>query len=71
MTRDKVYECIKQLKPKNSEGYDRIPQRILLDGIEALSTPFSKLFKMICNDGTIPGQWLISKIKEFITKMKM
>ena len=46
MTRDKVYECIKQLKPKNSEGYDRIPQRILLDGIEALSTPFSKLFKL-------------------------
>ena len=31
MTRDRVLECIKQLKNKNCGGYDRIPQRILLD----------------------------------------
>ena len=35
MTRHRVYECIKQLKTKDCEGYDRIPQRILLDGIDA------------------------------------
>ena len=47
MTRDRVYECLKQLKSKNCEGYDRIPQKILLDGLDALLTPFSKLFAMI------------------------
>ena len=62
MTRDRVYECLKQLKSKNCEGYDRIPQRILLDGVDALLTPFSKLFAMIYRDRVLPRQWLISKI---------
>ena len=62
MTRDKVYECIKQLKSKNCEGYDPIPQRVLLDGIDVLTPPFGKLFAMIKIDCMIPGQWLISKI---------
>ena len=44
MTRDRVYECIKQLKTKNCEGYDRIPQRIILDGIDSLIDPFQRLF---------------------------
>ena len=28
MTAIDIYECVKQLKIKNCEGYDRIPQRI-------------------------------------------
>ena len=47
MTRDRVYQCIKQLKVENSEGYDRIPQRILLDGVDALISPLASLFSMI------------------------
>ena len=62
MTRDNVYKCIKQLKTKNSEGYDRIPQRILLDGIDILISPFAKLFTMIYQERAIPEQWLIAKI---------
>ena len=32
MSRLEILECVKQLKIKNCEGYDRIPQRILIDG---------------------------------------
>ena len=39
MTRDKIIECVKSLKVKNTEGYDRIPQRIIIDGLESLSKP--------------------------------
>ena len=50
MTRDRVFECIKQLKSKNCEGYDCIPQRIILDGIDALLDPFARLFSLIYKD---------------------
>ena len=52
----------KKLKLKNTEGYDRIPQRILIDGKDVLNKPLSNLFKLIYKDQVIPGQWLISKI---------
>ena len=57
-----ILECIKQLKIKNCEGYDRIPQRFLIDGIEILIKPLFKLFSLIYRDKQIPEQWLIAKI---------
>jgi hypothetical protein len=42
-----IIEVIKSLKHKNSEGYDRIPQRIPLDGMEQLILLFEKLFNLI------------------------
>ena len=57
-----IIECVKQLKIKNCEGYDRIPQRILIDGIDVLIKPLSHLFNLIYNEKVIPEQWLISKI---------
>ena len=36
-----ILECVKQLKIKNCEGYDRIPQRFLIDGIDILIRPLS------------------------------
>ena len=47
---------------KNTEGYDRIPQRIIIDGLESLGKPLEKLFAMIYRDKKVLGQWLISKI---------
>ena len=61
MGESQVLECVKSLKNKNSEGYDRIPQRILVDGAEALALPLSTLFNKIYHQRTIPGQWLVSK----------
>ena len=41
MTSLKITECVKDLKFKNTEGYDRIPQRILIDGLD--------IVRLFCN----------------------
>ena len=38
-----VKECMLSLKMKNSEGYDRIPQRCLVDGVDCLCVAFNGL----------------------------
>ena len=47
MSINEVAKCLKSIKMKNSEGYDRIPQRVLLDGNEHLLLPMAKLFELI------------------------
>ena len=47
MDLESVVTCMKSLKSKNSEGYDRIPQRILVDGVDILSVPMQKLMSLI------------------------
>ena len=42
-----VKECMKNLKMKNCKGYDRIPQRILVDGAEIIDKAYAKLFEKI------------------------
>ena len=39
MTKSDIISCIKMLNIKNFEGYDRIPQRVLIDGIDLLINP--------------------------------
>ena len=62
MSRSEVETCLKSIKLKNSEGYDRIPQRILADGALILLTPLTKLFNLIYHQKAIPAQWSVSKI---------
>ena len=38
------------IKMKNSEGEDRIPQRVLIDGMEQLIVPLTHLFKIFVQD---------------------
>jgi hypothetical protein len=40
-----VRECILSLEPKNSEEFDRLPQKFLLDSMEYLLHPLSHLFR--------------------------
>jgi hypothetical protein len=49
------------LKLKNSEGYDRIPQRILVEGVEFLAAPITGLMNMIYEKKSVPDQWLVAK----------
>ena len=56
-----VKECILNLKIKNSEGFDRIPQRILREGIDVLQGPLSLLFKLIYEEKQIPDQWRVAR----------
>ena len=62
MSCDNILECLKDIKPKNCEGYDRIPQRILTDGAEILINPLKSLFDKIYTQKTIPEQWSIAKV---------
>ena len=61
MDRESILECVKTLKLKNCEGYNRIPQRILVDGIDKLINPLTELFTLIYNKCCLPDQWLIAK----------
>ena len=62
MTSTDILECLKSIKNKNCEGYDRIPQRILHDGANELITPLTGLFQRIYTQKSIPEQWSISKV---------
>ena len=68
MSKNDIIECVKQFKLKNCEGYDRIPQRFLIDGISILINPLAKLFKLIYSTKLIPEQWLIAKITPIYKK---
>ena len=57
-----ISECIDSLKPKNCEGYDRIPTRILVDAKKFLLPPLTELFYKIYHQKIIPEQWSIAKI---------
>ena len=47
MTQSDVKECVLSIKIKNCESFDRIPQRIIVDGIDYLILPLTHLFKII------------------------
>ena len=61
MDENSIKECMLTLKPKNSEGFDRIPQRVLLDGTEHLLQPLTTLFDQVYKQRKIPNQWLVAK----------
>jgi hypothetical protein len=61
MGRAAITESLKLLKVKNSEGFDRIPQRILADGADVLIGPLAGLFDRIYHQKTVPDQWLVAK----------
>ena len=44
MTDTDIIDCLQNIKIKNCEGFDRIPQRILVDGAQVLITPLKGLF---------------------------
>ena len=62
MCKKDVEECMKSLKTKHCEGYDRIPVRILTDARDILLHPMTDLFQKIYAIGLIPEQWKVSKI---------
>ena len=68
MTGNGIFECIKSLKIRNTESYDRIPQMIIIDGQEVLGKPLEKLFSMVYMEYVVPGQWLNINGNEVISK---
>jgi hypothetical protein len=56
MKESDIRECNMSLKSKNSEGMDRIPQRVQVDGLVHLETPLSRLFFRINELKTVLDQ---------------
>ena len=48
MNREWISECLRSIKIKNTEGFDRIPQRILVDGCDSLLDPLTELSQTPC-----------------------
>ena len=63
MTFENVVRAIKDIKMKNSEGWNGIHQRILIKGIDYLAEPFSVLFNKIYN--FIDYDWLNQSYKSY------
>jgi hypothetical protein len=55
MNQDSIRSVMESMKIKNCEGYDRIPQRIIKEGIDNLIIPFTELFSRIYAQRTIPA----------------
>ena len=47
MTDTDKLECLKIIKIKDCDGFDRIPQSILVDGANVLINPLKELFRRI------------------------
>ena len=62
MSSSDINDCLKTIKTKNCEGYDRIPPKILSDDASSLLLPLTGLFKRIYEQKTIPEQWSIAKV---------
>ena len=63
-----ILKAVQSMKTKNCEGHDRLPQRILIDGISILQTPLAVLFNKIYTSKNIPQQWKISKVTPIFKK---
>ena len=68
MSIENIVEAVQSMKNKNCEGHDRIPQKIIKDGIEWLKYPLAYLFNQIYSQKKIPEQWLIAKITPIFKK---
>jgi hypothetical protein len=68
MNENSISECLSSLKPKISEGFDRLPVKILHDARDLLLPTLTRLFEMIYLQKTIPDQWKISKITPIFKK---
>jgi exonuclease III len=68
MSIENIVEAVLSMKNKPCEGHDRIPQRILKDGIEWLKYPLSFIFDQIYKTKKLPEQWLIAKITPIFKK---
>ena len=48
-------------KIEHAEGFDRIPQRVLVDGVEVCFSPgLLKLLEFVYSQCTILAQWLVA-----------
>ena len=61
---------MKSLKSKHSEGFHRIPKKILCDGVDILAKLKHKLMTFVYSEKRKPEQLLVSKTTLVLKKQK-
>ena len=59
---------IKETKDNKSPGVDGIPQKLLKEIVEQMSTPLANFFKLSLEEGIIPSEWKEANITPLFKK---
>lgn len=59
---DDLKRAVKRLKPRSSEGPDRIPVFLARDCVSILSAPLLHIFNLSLSKGTYPVRWKLSRV---------
>ena len=71
MTSENIVKAVQSIKMKNAEGEDRIPQRILIDGISIILSPLTTLCNRLNElNNQVDLDWLNQSLISFKLKMK-
>ena len=56
-TPEMVAKTIKVMKDNKSHGVDGIPPKILVETVEQISMPLSRVFNLSLKEGVVPFEW--------------
>ena len=65
VTPEMVAKTIKAMKEKKSTGVDVIPQKLLMETVEHISTPLARVFNLSLKEGVVPFEWKEANIIPF------
>ena len=68
VTPEIVAKKIKKIKYNKSPGVDAIPQKLLKEIVEKISTPLAKLFNLSLEEGIVPSEWKEANITPLFKK---
>ena len=68
VTPEMIEKKIKKMKDSKSHGVDGIPQKLLREIVEQISTPLAKLFNLSLEEGILPSEWKEANITPLFKK---
>lgn len=62
MTREEVFNLLRNIDPSKSSGPDNVPGRLLKEGAEWLAEPLSNLLSLSLSKGALPRDWTSANV---------
>ena len=63
-----VAKKIKAMKDNSSPGVDGIPPKLLMETVEEISIPLTRLFNLSLKEGVVPFEWKEANIMPVFKK---
>ena len=63
-----IAQKIKKMRDNKSPGVDGIVPKLLMEGVEQISTPLAKLFNLSLEEGIVPSEWKEANITPLFRK---